>query len=62
MKTFGVSERFACRILGQHRSTQGKIAKKPDDEMALTAGIIALATRYGRYGYRPITALLREAD
>jgi hypothetical protein len=26
----------------------------------LTADIIALATQYGRYGYRRITALLRE--
>ena len=33
----------------------------PDDEAALTADIVALATRYGRYGYRRITALLREA-
>src|ERR1700737_5434756 len=61
METFGVSERFACRVLDQHRSTQRKIAKQPDDETALTADIIALATRYGRYGYRRITALLREA-
>jgi transposase InsO family protein len=61
METFGVSERFACRVLGQHRSTQRKNAKTPDDETALTADIIALATRYGRYGYRRITALLREA-
>ena len=61
METFGVSERFACRVLGQHRSTQRKNAKKPDDETALTADIIALATWYGRYGYRRITALLREA-
>ena len=61
METFGVSERFACRVLDQHRSTQRKNAKKPDDETALTADIIALATRYGRYGYRRITALLREA-
>ena len=53
METFGVSERFACRILGQHRSTQRKIAKTPD--AALTADIIALATQYGRYGYRRIT-------
>ena len=59
METFGVSERFACRILGQHRSTQRKIAKTPD--AALTADIIALATQYGRYGYRRITALLRNA-
>jgi len=61
MGTFGVSERFACRVLGQHRSTQRKIAKTPDDEAALTADIVELATRYGRYGYRRITALLREA-
>ena len=27
----------------------------------MTADIVALATRYGRYGYRRITALLREA-
>jgi len=60
-KTFGVSERFACRVLGQHRSTQRKIARTPDDEAALTADIIALAIQYGRYGYRRITALLRNA-
>jgi hypothetical protein len=29
--------------------------------VALTAEIIGLATRYGRYGYRRITALLRHA-
>ena len=56
-----MSERFACRVLGQHRSTQRKIAKTPDDEAALTADIIALALQYGRYGYRRITALLRDA-
>ncbi len=32
-----------------------------DDEAALTADIIALAACYGRYGYRRITALLRQA-
>ena len=56
-----MSERFACRVLGQHRSTQRKIAGTPDDEAALTADIIALAIQYGRYGYRRITALLRNA-
>ena len=56
-----MSERFACRVLGQHRSTQRKVAKTPDDEAALTADIIALAIQYGRYGYRRITALLRDA-
>ena len=61
MKRFGVSERFACRVLGQHRSTQRKIARTPDDEAALSADLIALAAQYGRYGYRRITALLRAA-
>jgi putative transposase len=58
---YGISERLACRVLGQHRSTQRKIPKQPEDEAALTADIIALATQYGRYGYRRITALLRDA-
>ena len=57
----GVSERLACRVLGQHRSTQRKEAKSRDDEAALTADIIELATQYGRYGYRRITVLLRQA-
>lgn len=57
---YGVSERFACRVLGQHRSTQRKKPTRPDDEAALTADITALAIQYGRYGYRRITAMLRE--
>jgi putative transposase len=57
----GVAERRACRVLGQHRSTQRKVPTTPDDEAALTADIIELARRYGRYGYRRITALLRHA-
>jgi len=60
-QTFQVSERFACRVLGQHRSTQRKVPRGRDDEGALTADIIALAREYGRYGYRRVTALLREA-
>ena len=54
-----VSERFACKVLDQHRSTQRKVPGAADDEAALTADIIALARQYGRYGYRRITALLR---
>ena len=56
---YGVSERYACRVLGQHRSTQRKKPVKPDDEAALAADITALAIQYGRYGYRRITAMLR---
>ena len=32
----------------------------PSDEKQLTDDIIALATKYGRYGYRMITALLND--
>jgi transposase InsO family protein len=53
-----VSERLACRVLGQHRSTQRKIPRARPDEAALTADIIKLASQYGRYGYRRITAML----
>jgi transposase InsO family protein len=56
-----VSERRACRVLGQHRSTQRKVARTPDDEARLTADIVELARQYGRYGYRRITALLKQA-
>jgi putative transposase len=56
-----VSERLACRVLGQHRSTQGKAPKGRTDDAALTADIVALATEYGRYGYRRITAMLQAA-
>ena len=61
MLTMDVSERRACRALGQHRSTQRKAPRGRDDEGALTADLIALAERYGRYGYRKISALLKVA-
>ncbi|WP_160119848.1 IS3 family transposase [Rhodovarius lipocyclicus] len=61
MRELGVSERKACAVLGQHRSTQRKAPRGSDDEAALTADMIELAKRYGRYGYRRITALLRDA-
>src|SRR5918995_1182007 len=45
-----ISERRACAALGQHRSTQRKLPRGRDDEERLTADLIALARRYGRYG------------
>ena len=44
----------------QHRSTQRRLRLIPDDEAPLTARIVALASEYGRYGYRRVTALLRR--
>ena len=61
VKTLQVSERHACRVLGQPRTTQRKPLRTADDEGALTSDIIELARRFGRYGYRRITALLRNA-
>ena len=55
------SERHVCRALGQHRSTQRQLPQAPDDEEQLTADLIELARQYGRYGYRKIAALLRDA-
>ena len=60
-RQFAVSERRVCAALGQHRSTQRKTPRGGDDEARLTADIVELARRYGRYGHRRITALLRAA-
>jgi transposase InsO family protein len=56
----GVSERRACKVIGQTRSTQRRDLVSLDDEVSLTNDIVALATQFGRYGYRRITALLRD--
>lgn len=55
----GVSERRACRAIGQPHSTQRRARRVRDDEAALTAAIVSLASEYGRYCYRRITAMLR---
>ena len=55
----GASERHACHVLGQPRSTQRRVKKLPGDEEALRTDVIRLASRFGRYGYRQITNLLR---
>ena len=56
-----VAERRACRVLGQHRSTQRKVPTGRSDEAQLTEDIIELASQYGRYGYRMVTGLLNNA-
>jgi putative transposase len=56
-----MSERHACRLVNQWRATQRYEPMHHTDEDALTEAIIQLASEYGRYGYRRITALLQEA-
>ena len=55
-----VSERRACKVLDQTRSTQRRELSPSSDEKQLTHDIIELASQYGRYGYRRITALLNN--
>ena len=47
-------ERRACRVPRQHRLTQRRIPRGPDDEDRLVADMIALARRCGGYDYRRI--------
>jgi putative transposase len=55
-----VSERRACMVLGQVRATQRYRPQSSTYERRLTKEITDLATKYGRYGYRRITALLND--
>ena len=57
---FDVSERLACKVTGQSRSVQRYIPTQTHDEDELTRAIVGLASEYGRYGYRRITALLNH--
>ncbi|HEX9109992.1 MAG TPA: IS3 family transposase [Terriglobales bacterium] len=56
-----LSERRACRLLGQWRGTQRYSTIPRDEEDALTRAIVQLASQYGRFGYRRITAVLQRA-
>jgi len=58
---YEVSERRACRVVRQWRGTQRYLPLRRTDEDQLTQTIMALAAKYGRYGYRRITALLQHA-
>ncbi|WP_119071273.1 IS3 family transposase [Aggregatilinea lenta] len=55
-----ISERRACRVLRQPRATQRYASQRSDEDRRLTTRIVELASAYGRYGYRRITALLRD--
>jgi len=57
----GFSERRACRLVGQPRSTQRRSpAPVPDEEARIRERLRHLARARPRYGYRRLTALLRE--
>jgi putative transposase len=54
-----VSERRACRAIGQIRSSSRYVPRPDQDRAWLRQRIIALAKAYGWYGYRTVTDLLR---
>lgn len=58
VEALDVSERRVCKIIGQPRSTQRYGKQISMDQDLLRRRIIELASQYGRYGYRRITALL----
>jgi putative transposase len=60
MQKLSVSQRRACQALGQYRTTQRYLPHIGTEEEKLAGRIIELASQYGRYGYRRITALLQE--
>jgi putative transposase len=60
MEKRGISERRACRAIGQARSSQRYVVVKRIDEDEVRAEIIELATLYGRYGYQTICDIMRN--
>jgi putative transposase len=58
---FGVSERRACRVLGQQRSTQRQQPQKAKEgEARLGARMLERVRQHRRFGYRRLWALLRR--
>jgi putative transposase len=56
----GLSERRACQIAGQHRSTQRHEPSRAPDDEALRARLRAISRQRPRWGYRRAHSLLRE--
>ena len=56
----GVSERWACRVVGQHRSTQRHEPKTAEDDAVLRAELRRFSVKRPRWGYRRAHHHLRE--
>jgi putative transposase len=56
----GVSERWACRVVGQHRSTERYVPKRADDDAALRAALRKISTDHPRWGYRRAHHQMRQ--
>lgn len=60
MRRHDVSQRRACKVVGQYRSTQRYAAVPSDFEARLVKQMREFSERYPRWGYRTIHALLVE--
>jgi putative transposase len=56
----GVSERWACRVVGQHRSTQRYEPTPAEDDAALRRRLREISAERPRWGYRRAHHRLRE--
>ncbi len=58
--SFRVSERRACRVVEQHRTSQRHVSTKATKDTALSRRMVELSRENPRYGYRRVWALLRR--
>ena len=61
MERFHASERKACDLVGLSRTAWRYQPMLREDEAPFRAEVIRLACTYGRYGYRMIAGLMRNA-
>ncbi len=59
-KNLAKKKRRACKAIGQSRTSQRHVPKIAEDEKRLRQRIIAIASEFGRYGYRRVTAILHQ--
>jgi len=57
-QVFGVSQRWACQLVGQHRSTQRHRPVEPDRDRAVGHELRQLSRAHPRWGYRRAHAQL----
>ena len=60
MRSQGVSQRRACKAIGQARTTQRYKGSDKSEKECFREKVIELSLRYNRYGYRKITKLLER--
>jgi len=59
-RQLAVSERRACRAIGQSRSSQRYEPLEDEEEKRLIAEMLVLVGKHPRFGYRRICVLLRR--